>query len=504
MMSKSRILLQAGTLLLHNEQNHVIPTVADLLIKGQFIDKISKDIQVDSETKVVDCSGKVISPGFVDTHRHLWQSQYKGIHANHTLIEFIPTGNYSGGLWTKEDLFWGQLAGALESIDAGTTTVIDHSSCNPSSDHPQAAIQAVLTAGLREVYCYMPTRRLVSTNPWKVEDDFFSEQNLSTYRELARAGPYGNGLVHIGYAMDNIYVPGEILKPYYANLRDLAKGKAKVITTHTGDGALLGSSPTAVQILNGHGLLGPDILLSHATSPHEGDGALYKKSGAFVSSTANTELQMGTMPVALREDHYDNASIGVDCHSWGASGIPEQMRMTLQAARAERGRKLADKGLWSRHTGFDVEKVFNLGTIGGAKAAGLEGEIGSLKEGMKADILIFDSTSPSMLVAADENPVAAIVLHSNPSDIEMVLIDGVIRKAEGKLLDVTVAAAPVESKSIIGPGRKLTWKDIARGVKESRLSILEKVKDIDFKSGEEYVIRSMYMDTKTMLENQKV
>ncbi|KAI5921807.1 amidohydrolase [Camillea tinctor] len=503
-MTEKSILLQGGTLLLHDEENHVAPTVSDLLIKGQRIAKIGKNIQVDSKTEIVDCNGKVVSPGFIDTHRHLWQSQYKGLHANHTLIEYLPTGNFSGGLWSKEDLFWGQLAGALESIDAGTTTIVDHSSCNITPDHPQAAIQAVLTAGVREIYCYCPAKRLVSTNPWKLEDDHFSEQNLTTYQELAKAGPYGNGLVHIGYAMDNIYVPGETLKPYYADLRDPAKGKAKLITTHAVGGKMLGSNPSGVQILDGHGLLGPDILLSHATWPHENDGALYKKSGACISSTANTELQMGSMPVALRDDHYDNASIGVDCHSWGACGIPEQMRMTLQTARAERGLKLAEKGQWSRHVGINVEKVFNLGTLGGAKAAGLSDEIGSLKEGMKADILVFDSGSPSMLVAAEENPVAAIVLHSSHRDIEMVIIDGVVRKAEGKLLNVTVAPAPVPSKSIVTPGKHLTWKDIAKEVMASRDTLMGKLKTLDFKMGEEYAINAMYLNTKAMIENERV
>ncbi|KAI1487666.1 amidohydrolase [Biscogniauxia mediterranea] len=500
-MTESSILLQGGTLLLHDKHNHVIPTVSDLLIKGQLIAKIGKDIQVDLKTKVVDCKGKIISPGFIDTHRHLWQTQYKGIHANHTLIGYLPTGNYSGGLWTKEDLFWGQLAGALESIDAGTTTIVDHASCNVTPDHPQAAIQAVLSAGVREIYCYCAARKLVSTNPWKVEDDYFSEEHLTAYRELAKAGPYGNGLVHIGYAMDNIYVPGEVLKPYYADLRDPTKGKAKLITTHAVGGKMLGSGPSGVQILDGHGLLGPDILISHATWPHEHDGALFKKTGACISSTANTELQMGSMPVALRDDHYDNASIGVDCHSWGAGGIPEQMRMTLQAARAERGVKLAEKGLWSRHTGIDVEKVFNLGTIGGAKATGLSEEIGSLREGMKADIVVFDNASPSMLVAAEENPVAAIVLHSSHRDIEMVIIDGVIRKAEGQLLQVTVADAPVASKSVVAPGKRLTWKDVAKEVMESRNSLAEKAKTLDFEKGEEYAINAMHMDTRVMLEN---
>lgn len=133
-MSNS-ILLQGGTLLIHDEQNHVIPTVGDLLVTQSIISKIGPEIQPPPGSKVIDCKGKIISPGFIDTHRHMWQTQLKGSHANQTLIEYMPRGNAVSTLYSTDDLFYGQLAGALESIDAGTTTVVDHASCNSSPDH---------------------------------------------------------------------------------------------------------------------------------------------------------------------------------------------------------------------------------------------------------------------------------------------------------------------------------------------------------------------------------
>lgn len=98
-MSKSSILLQGGTLLIHDSDSHIVPTVADLLVEDSLISRISKDaITPGPDTKVVDCRGKIVSPGFIDTHHHLWQTQYKGWHANHSLTEYLTRGNFSGAL----------------------------------------------------------------------------------------------------------------------------------------------------------------------------------------------------------------------------------------------------------------------------------------------------------------------------------------------------------------------------------------------------------------------
>ena len=367
-----------------------------------------------------------------------------------------------------------------------------------------AAIQALLTSGLRTIYCYNPPRRVLSWDPWKSEDDYFSPETKTTFRNLALAAPFGNGRVHMGYAIDNLYMPAEVIKPYYADLRDPAKGKAKLITSHGVGGPLMGNGPSAVQMLSRHDLLGPDILISHATFPHEGDGELFAQSGAHVSSTASTELQMGFPPVALRDDHYPQASLGIDGHSWTGASIPTQMNLLLQYARCRRQEELAGRGMWSRHTGLSVEQVFNLGTVGGAKAAGVETEVGRLKEGMKADLAVFDGASPSMLAVAAEDPVAAVVLHSSPRDIEMVLVDGVVRKEGGKLADAVVEAAPegAEGKGVMEAGKTVGWKDVTERVLESRRGLEEKAHGIDMRLGEEYVMDWFYMNRKGMLEEQ--
>lgn len=307
----------------------------------------------------------------------------------------------------------------------------------------------------------------------------------------------------MGFAIDNLYIPPEISKPYYATLRDIEKGKAKLITSHGVGRPIMGNGPSAVQMLAKNELLGPDILISNANFPHESDAELFAKSGAHLSCTPNMELQMGWPPVALQEEHHDHASVGVDCHSRGSASIPRQMNLLLQYSRCRWQEKLAEEGMWSRHTVLSVEQVFNLETVGGAKVIGMEDEIGRLKVGMKADLVVFDAMSPGMLAAAEEDPIAAVVLHSSPMDVEMVIVDGIVRKEEEKLVDVFVEEGPVAGKEAVEVGQRLRWRDVTEKVLESRKGWNEKMEGVDMKAGEEFVMDWLYANRKGLLEEQK-
>jgi hypothetical protein len=134
------------------------------------------------------------------------------------------------------------------------------------------------------------------------------------------------------------------------------------------------------------------------------------------------------------------------------------------------------------------------------KAVGMEKDVGRLREGMKADLVVFDGASPAMLAAAEEDPVAGIVLHSSPRDIDMVLVDGVVRKENGQLVDVDVEAAPTVVERVMEAGTRVTWKDITGMVLGSRRALKRKMDRIDMKQGEEYVMRLFHLAKQGMLE----
>ena len=130
----SQVLLKNGTCLIHQADDHVKAIKSDILIEGNKITKIGVDT-AGSGAQVIDCTDKIISPGFVDTHHHVWQTQFKGRHADHTLMNYFPTGNFPAAIYNAEDVFWGQLGGCLGMIECGTTTVADYAHINMSSEH---------------------------------------------------------------------------------------------------------------------------------------------------------------------------------------------------------------------------------------------------------------------------------------------------------------------------------------------------------------------------------
>jgi cytosine/adenosine deaminase-related metal-dependent hydrolase len=92
MASSKSIVLTNGTALILDANNHVVPTQTSILIKDGKIAKIAKDIEAEEGDEVIDCTDKIISPGFIDTHHHGWQTQLKGRHANQMLMEYMVSG----------------------------------------------------------------------------------------------------------------------------------------------------------------------------------------------------------------------------------------------------------------------------------------------------------------------------------------------------------------------------------------------------------------------------
>ncbi|KAK4503600.1 hypothetical protein PRZ48_004515 [Zasmidium cellare] len=471
------ILLKNGTALIHDANDHVDAIVTDILIEGDKIKKIAKDISAPG-AEVIDCSDKLISPGFVDTHHHVWQTQYKGRHANETLVQYMASGNLTSQLLDPADAFWGQLAGCMEMVHGGTTTVVDYCHVTYSGEHARKAISATVASGIRSVFCYAAMAKVTSWKPVTIDLNGLAGNVMADFEDVAKEGPYGDdGRVTVGFAFDGFpYLPKEYAGQLMSKLDDL---QIEVITIHHTWWDLAGTSPTGLEKVDQTGVLDNRFLLAHSGNSTQADAAIMKKHGLHVSATPSTEMQMsmGLPVMAYRTDlgiqHL--CSFGVDCHSNNSAYIPDEARVGLQGARAARAQPHLDKGKIVSEVGPTVEETFNLATIFGARGAKMGDKTGSIAEGKFADLVLFDMSSPAMVAASIHNPIAAIILHSSPADIDTVIVGGQIRKRAGKLLPVAIDS---EGKSVAGKDT-LDWPEIAKAVVKSREGLQKQVDGID-------------------------
>ena len=128
-------------------------TTGDVLIEDDKIAAVEASIDADAE--VVDCTGKIVIPGFVDTHRHTWETAIRNCAPNATLDDyFVEILDTFAPLYRAEDVYSSNLAGSLECLNAGITTLVDWSHINNTPEHADAAIQGLKETGIRAQYAY--------------------------------------------------------------------------------------------------------------------------------------------------------------------------------------------------------------------------------------------------------------------------------------------------------------------------------------------------------------
>lgn len=181
--------------------------------------------------------------------------------------------------------------------------------------------------------------RTTSWDPFTVDPNALGGHVMPTLDELAKASPFGDGRVTLGFAFDGFqHLPQQYLDMLMAKLASL---KISLITFHYLFGPVMGNM-SIPQAIDATGYLDERFLVAHSSNMPEEDVDLYRKRGVHLSTTPSTELQMSMgVPVPAFSDKYDNAqdlcSLGIDCHSCASAFIPGEARLALQSARAIRG-----------------------------------------------------------------------------------------------------------------------------------------------------------------------
>jgi cytosine/adenosine deaminase-related metal-dependent hydrolase len=259
-----------------------------------------------------------------------------------------------------------------------------------------------------------------------------------------------------------------------------------------------------VELLHENGILDSSMLISHASNASVNDCRLLQEASSHVSCTPSTELQMAmTLPIAFQDNRgiQSQCSLGIDCQSNNSASMVMEMRLILQSSRNVHNEKFIKQGKMPRKVSKTVEEAFNLGTIQGARAIRMQDQIGSLAVGKKADILVFDAISPSMVCAAQHDPVAAVVLHSSPADIGMVIVDGVVKKRFRMLENVDLKLGSDRLwDGVKELGEQLTWNNVAKELIKRRTELQKKVDKLDMDAAKKGVIKAFYIDKSVIVD----
>ncbi|WP_328541310.1 MULTISPECIES: amidohydrolase family protein [unclassified Streptomyces] len=135
--------------------SHGVIENGDVLVMGDRIEAIGRDLAVPEGTVEVDATGGILMPGMIDSHRHMYQTALRGIGADWTLSQYFVFCYLNWGrLFRPQDVYAGNLLGAVEALDAGVTTTLDWSHGLQTLDHADAAVDALQATPGRFVLAY--------------------------------------------------------------------------------------------------------------------------------------------------------------------------------------------------------------------------------------------------------------------------------------------------------------------------------------------------------------
>ncbi|MFJ4364243.1 amidohydrolase family protein [Streptomyces chartreusis] len=421
----NRTVLRGGHVLSMDPDIGDLPQ-GDVLIEDGRIAAVRPDISADAE--VLDMTGRIVIPGFVDTHRHTWEASIRNVAPDATLDDyFVDILDTFAPLYTPEDVYAANLAGALECLNAGITTLVDWSHINNSPDHPDAAIRGLAESGIRAQYAYGSANTSLA--------DYWFESKIAIPGDDVRRirGEYfasDDGLLTMALATRG---PGFCLNDVVTAEWALARELDIPITVHVAMGRLAGRFGMVKQ-LNDLGLLGADTTYIHCCYLSEEEWRMVADSGGTVSIAPQVELQMGHgwPPVMTAVEYGLRPSLSIDV----VTTVPGDMFTQMRAAfGAERARVNAD--CWKANmpvpeTMLTARQMLEFATLNGAHVAGVEGRTGSLTPGKRADVVVVDATA--LNVAPVHDAAAAVALSADVSNVDTVIVDGVIRKRDGRLV----------------------------------------------------------------------
>jgi 5-methylthioadenosine/S-adenosylhomocysteine deaminase len=429
----NRTLIKGAIVLTQDDQLGELPN-ADILVEDDRIAAIGPNLDADGAT-VIDAAGDIVIPGFVDTHRHTWETSIRTSAPDYTL------GAYFGAILDKfapnyrpDDVYAGNLWGSLECINAGITTLVDWSHIMNTPEHADEAIRGLQESGIRSVFAFgFPNtsiqawwfgpdyggsvERIDGTDARRVRKDLLSDDQALITMALATRGT-------------NFCKPDVVQFEW-----ELAKELGINITVHVAMDRF-GYTKMQLRALKDMGLLYPNTTYIHSSHLLDDEWQMVADSGGNVSLAPQIELQMGHgwAPAATATKMGIPVGLSSDVATTASADQFTQMHAIFASERARRHQAAWDEDLDGNTPTpdlIDSRQVLRWATIDGAKVAGIADRTGSLTPGKKADLVIIDTKAVNVSPVID--PVGAVVCAADISNVRTVMVDGRILKDDFKL-----------------------------------------------------------------------
>ena len=391
--------------------------VCSVYIKDGIIASVDKEPEGFKAEKIIDGTGRLLVPGFVNAHTHMYMSCLRNCANDLAFMPWlfenvIPLENQL----THDDARWGILLSCMEMLSGGITSVLD------MHMFPSTTPAALKEAGMRAVV----SRGLQGDKDSREGGEMRIEQAVAEMKEFKDVPTLSFMLApHAPYTCDDVYMK-EIAK----KAKELGVG----IHTHLSESVdeqntireRYGCTPT--ELLDDCGLLSENTVCAHCVQLSESDMELFAKRGVSVVHNISSNLKLGNgfAPIEKMMEHGINVALGTDgCCSNNNQSILKEMQMTA----------LVHKGTSLNPTSVKASEVFDMATVNGAKAMGLEGKVGEIKPGMAADLSLYDLDFPGFFPMRE--PKSALCYSSAGLRAETVLVNGevLMEKGEYKTID---------------------------------------------------------------------
>ena len=422
---------------------------ADVLVEGKKILAVGPSLHAGGAA-VINARGKIVMPGFIDTHHHQFETALRSFLADGVLIN-DGSGSPSGSttyfefilltfapVYRPQDVYINELFGGLSQLDDGVTTVHDVSQIHHSPEHSDAAVQALIDTGRRAAFGYFESAgaNILGTNPGnkyptdavRIKNKWFSSNDQLVSMIMGGEVYLGDATTDLSWTIGRqlgLQVAAHILSPF--GIRPIFDKLA------AGTGG------------NGNIGIGPDNLFIHMTGMADAAWQRVKDVGAQVSLAVPIEMNMrhGMPPILKMQSLGIEPSLSVDVECTLTADFFTQMRSTMNVQRALVNQMILEQGdfyppnQWPKPAAslpplLTTRDVLRYATINGAKGLRLEKKTGSLTPGKEADILILDAGA--LNVAPLNQVPGAVVSLMDRTNVETVIVAGKVRKWKGRLL----------------------------------------------------------------------